>query len=358
MFNRSIVAVALILTLIASGTRASGPLVILDTDYRSDVDDVGALAMMHALQDRGEGTLIGVIGTTSGPNIAASIDAVNTYYGRSTIPVGLVTDPPSPTPGSDDFTPALANPLRYASQQTNASAPDSTALYRQLLNQAPDNSVKIVVVGGQTAVSRLLDSPANDNNDGINLTGKQLIASKVSQLVVMGGRFSSGNKSEFNINLDVTSANNVANNWPSPVVYSGFEVGVNVKTGAGLTNQKTNPVAQAYDLYRGTDGGKGTVGDRSRHHDAVFLPPQWRTQPEECAVGPDIVFVERDVVDRHPAGHVKPALLGPADQVERIGTRDLRSVITRARQFHEPEVPLNHDRFGLRSFLFNRLYGA
>lgn len=271
MFNRSIVAVALILTLIASGTRASGPLVILDTDYRSDVDDVGALAMMHALQDRGEGTLIGVIGTTSGPNIAASIDAVNTYYGRSTIPVGLVTNPPSPTPGSDDFTPALANPLRYASQQTNATAPNSTALYRQLLNQAPDNSVKIVVVGGQTAVSRLLDSPANDNNDGINLTGKQLIASKVSQLVVMGGRFSSGNKSEFNINLDVTSANNVANNWTSPVVYSGFEVGVNVKTGAGLTNQKNNPIAQAYDLYRGTDGGKGTVGDRSSWDQTAVL---------------------------------------------------------------------------------------
>ncbi len=269
MMDRVILAGASLLMLSAVDTHAAGPLVIIDTDYRADVDDVGTLATMHALQDRGEGTLIGVIGTTSGPNLVAAIDAVNTYYGRPNIPIGLATNPPNGTFGSDDYTHALANPLRYPSQKTNATAPESTALYRQLLSQAPDNSVKIVVIGGQTAISRLLDSPADANNDGINLTGKQLIAAKVSELVVMGGRFPTGN--EFNIRLDTPAADNVARNWTGPVTYSGYEVGVNVQTGAGLTDQKTNPVAQAYDLYAGTSGGRGTAGNRSSWDQTALL---------------------------------------------------------------------------------------
>ncbi len=44
-----------------------GPVpVIFDTDFGPDVDDVGALAILHAMADRGETEILGVMVSTSG----------------------------------------------------------------------------------------------------------------------------------------------------------------------------------------------------------------------------------------------------------------------------------------------------
>ena len=52
--------------------------VILDTDMESDVDDVGALAMMHALADRGETELLGVMVCSVNPWSTLCADRSNT----------------------------------------------------------------------------------------------------------------------------------------------------------------------------------------------------------------------------------------------------------------------------------------
>ena len=54
----------------------------------NDVDDALALAMLHALESRGECRLLAVTITKDNPWSAVYVDLVNTFYGRARIPVG------------------------------------------------------------------------------------------------------------------------------------------------------------------------------------------------------------------------------------------------------------------------------
>ena len=78
---------------------------------------------------------------------------------------------------------------------------------------------------------------------------------------------------------------------------------------------------------------------------AVILCAQWRRQLQEGAIGPDIVFVERDVIDRSRGGDVQAGIFGTAQNLKRIRARDRRRVITPADQGNEADVALEHHRF-------------
>jgi purine nucleosidase len=56
------------------------PKVIIDTDLDSDVDDVGALAMLYNLHHAGIIELLGVIVTSDDPYAPVCASALNTYY--------------------------------------------------------------------------------------------------------------------------------------------------------------------------------------------------------------------------------------------------------------------------------------
>src|SRR6202167_4145777 len=62
--------------------------VIFDTDMGNDIDDALALAMLHALSDRGECELIGVTLTNAHPAAVPYIRMLNRFYGRGDLPVG------------------------------------------------------------------------------------------------------------------------------------------------------------------------------------------------------------------------------------------------------------------------------
>ena len=47
-----------------------------------DVDDVGAVAIGHALADNGEAELLAVVQNTAPVRCAGAISVVNRYYGR------------------------------------------------------------------------------------------------------------------------------------------------------------------------------------------------------------------------------------------------------------------------------------
>lgn len=256
------IAITCVLCLgLASGAAADIPKIIFDTDMRGDCDDAGALAVLHALADNGECEIIGVMASTTGPHVVAAIGALNAWYGRPNLPVGLYAG--EDLTGSCDYASTLADRDKFPSFVSNDTAPESTALYRKLLHNAPDNSVVIVVVGGQPCVYGLLISEADFEGDGsINLTGAQLIEAKVRELVLMGGNFSGEVQAEWNITLAVEAAQEVARNWPGRVVYSGFEIGRVIMTGERLSDPENNPVTMAYKLYRGTTGGRGVIGNR------------------------------------------------------------------------------------------------
>ena len=64
--------------------------IILDTDIDTDCDDVGALAMLHALADNGEADILGVICNIPSQWCAPCVEAINHYYGRPEIPIGAI----------------------------------------------------------------------------------------------------------------------------------------------------------------------------------------------------------------------------------------------------------------------------
>ena len=243
--------------LAVSAAFADGPLIIFDTDFRADCDDVGALAVLHHMADAGECDILGITTSTTGPHIVAAIDAVNTYYGRPDLPIGLCPVPH--TEHFDPYAPTLAEPARYPSDQTNATAPDAVALYRRLLADAPGKQVKILVVGYATNAALLLQSGPNHGGDGIALSGLELVREKVVELVQMAG-VAPGRSDTFNLGHDAEAAVYVEEHWPTPILYSS--PGGSVRAGKNLTDPERNPVAKAFELYPGA-GPAGVIGDRS-----------------------------------------------------------------------------------------------
>ena len=73
--------------------------IIFDTDIGNDVDDALALGMIHALQSRSECNLLAVTITKDHEQAAAFTDAVNTFYGRGEIPIGVCRSGVTPEAG-------------------------------------------------------------------------------------------------------------------------------------------------------------------------------------------------------------------------------------------------------------------
>jgi inosine-uridine nucleoside N-ribohydrolase len=199
---------------------------IFDTDMGNDVDDALALAVIHALQSRGEARLLAVTITKDSKSAGPYVDLVNTFYGRGDIPIGVVRVGPTQNDSSMIRIPAERlnrdGSFVYPHRLTDgASAPDAVSLLRRVLAAEKDGSVVMVQVGFSTNLARLLGSAADAASP---LSGAQLVAAKVRLLSAMAGAFPSG-KPEFNVMTDIPSARKVFQEWPSPVVFSGFEVG-------------------------------------------------------------------------------------------------------------------------------------
>jgi inosine-uridine nucleoside N-ribohydrolase len=236
-------------SLAAAGAWAQAVPVIFDTDMGNDVDDALALAMLHALESRGECRLLGVTVTKDNPWAAVYVDLVNTFYGRGQIPVGMVKGS-GVTPESSRMIqePAercradgtLLYPRRLAS---GAEAVEAVALLRRLLAAAQDGSVVIVQVGFSTNLARLLDAPAD----------LELVKRKVKLLSVMAGNFAQP-KPEFNVQKDTASARKLFDQWPGEIVASGFEIGDAMKFPAARIEKDfawaaDHPVVDAYRAY-------------------------------------------------------------------------------------------------------------
>jgi inosine-uridine nucleoside N-ribohydrolase len=231
--------------------------VIFDTDIGNDVDDALALGVIHALESRGECRLLAVTVTKDHELSAPFVDVVNTFYGRGDIPLGVVRRGVTPEPSK--FT-ALANVrdgkrLRYPHDLLNgADAPEAVAILRQALAGVDDSSVVIIQVGFSTNLARLL---ASETDAASPMSGMELVRAKVRLLSIMGGAFASNGAkptAEYNIKMDVGSAQALARRWPTPIVFSGFEIGVALPYPAESIEQDfgyvvNHPLAEAYRLY-------------------------------------------------------------------------------------------------------------
>ncbi len=220
---------------------APPPHIIFDTDIGNDIDDALALAMLHAMESRGECKLIGVTITKDHPNAAKLVDIVNTFYGRGTIPIGIVKNGKTPEDSA-----MLRVPLQHKPPYPAAHRPpeEAAALLQRLLSKEKDGAVVIVQVGFFTNLARLLDAPG----------AKQLVRRKVRLLSLMAGAFPSGNP-EYNVKIDIPAAQKVFAEWPTPIVTSGFEIGLAVLYPAhAIMNYfkyvENHPIVDAYRAYK------------------------------------------------------------------------------------------------------------
>ncbi|MFG0332919.1 MAG: nucleoside hydrolase [Maioricimonas sp. JB049] len=207
--------------------------IIFDTDITGDVDDVLALAMLHTLADRRECELLAVTISKINPLTAPFVDAVNTFYGRPDIPIGV----PQEAQRRDSKYLKLIEArddgqLRYPHDLTsNEDAPDAVDLIRKTLAAQPDHSVVLVQVGIAPNLARLI---ATKGDRWSELDGPALIRKKVKLLSVMAGAFEPirGNDRylEANVINGIPAMQKLAADWPDeiPVIWSGFEVGIAV----------------------------------------------------------------------------------------------------------------------------------
>lgn len=223
--------------------------VIFDTDMGNDVDDALAIAMIHTLEDRGECKLLGVTLTNAHKDAPDYIHMVNRFYGRPNIAVGAALR--AIKEGDRDgflSVPLQAAPVSLRIRNRMAQQ-NAVVVLRRLLAESKEKVV-LIQVGFSTNLAALLDSPPDQIS---NLSGKDLVKQKVSLLSTMAGEFT-GPTPEYNVRLDIPSAKKVFEEWPTPIVFSGFEIGRALKYPA-LSIEKDykyvawHPIEASYRAY-------------------------------------------------------------------------------------------------------------
>ena len=197
--------------------------IILDTDFGGDADDLGALAMLNNFIDKGECNLLGIMCWSTEKYAVSAIDAVNRYYNHPNIPISVRKDQTILTDWN--YSKSIAD--RFSHQLNLENVPDAIILYRKILAESPDKSIVIVTIGPLKNIENLLNSKSDSLS---NLCGKDLIEKKVKEFVMMGGKYPEGDW-EWNFEGGMTGVTKyVISNISVPITFSGYEVGVNIKT--------------------------------------------------------------------------------------------------------------------------------
>lgn len=267
-----------------SGVMAATPVkLIIDTDMSTDVDDVGALAIAHKMQDLGHAELLAVLHNTGLPGGVGAISVINHFYGRDSVPIGAFKGPFDNPEGKDaehdhfvrDISggPYVGELLKQFDSpvRNNSQVPDAVEVYRAVLAHQENNSVVIASIGFLNNLAGLLASGPDKHS---HLDGKALISRKVKSMALMGGCYPSCTyynvsfKYEWNFgggclfgsaSCPYTPAwtKAVLETWPAevPLTFSGFEMGYQVKTGGRLPTCATprNPLRVAYEAYKAFD---------------------------------------------------------------------------------------------------------
>ena len=253
------------------------PHVIFDSDMGPDYDDVGAITILHALADNAEVKILATIASTKYEGVAGVLNLFNTYFGRPEIPVGVPKEDALELKDWQHWTDSIL--AKYPRKiKTNSEAWDAVKLYRKTLASQPNHSVTVVTIGFLTNLSNLLNSGADEYSP---LSGKELVKKKVKLLVSMAGKFPSGY--EFNVMKNGPASQNTFQNWPTKIIFSGFEIGEKIKVGIPLINNKAIKNDPTKDVFRISipQAKEDSVGRKSWDETAVLVAikgySQWYT---------------------------------------------------------------------------------
>ncbi|MDO4949231.1 MAG: nucleoside hydrolase, partial [Bacteroidales bacterium] len=206
--------------------------VVFDTDWWTDVDDACAIRLLLQQEREGRVVVDGICLSAVRPTSVASLSAFLDYEGRPNIPLGVDREATDFT-GKPSYHELIieSHPRRAAD---NADAyEDCVVFYRTLLARAAD-PIDIIAVGYPNALARLLSSKPDTIS---NLSGKELVTSKVRHLWMMAGKYPSGKENNFTRTARSREAGTlIATSWPTPITFLGWEIGIQVVAGSHLSN--------------------------------------------------------------------------------------------------------------------------
>ena len=212
--------------------------IIFDTDLGNDVDDAIALVMLHRYIDLGLVDVVAEGLSKEGPGPVACMDIFNRWYGHPDIPFGTVRDGADCETDAVNYARAVAD--IYPSKAVDSSRVEAHLLYKDILEGQPDGSVTLIAVGFSTNIARLLK------------LDKDLMTRKVRQIVLMAGNFTGEQTSEYNVFKDIESARYIVDNWPGEIVFSPFELGIQVNYPGAVIEERfaeAEPLTDAYKAY-------------------------------------------------------------------------------------------------------------
>lgn len=211
--------------------------IIFDTDFDSDIDDVGALYMLHTFTDKGDVEILATILSSTHFWSPFALDAVNTYWGRPDIPIGAPFIEGTNRGSVYAETIAKTFPNDVGEQK---KVQEATQLYRKILAGQADGSVTLITVGHLTNVASLLQSKPDELSP---LSGMELVQRKVKKWVAMLGEGMS-----WNMKWDREASETAINECPVPIIFTVD--GQEVKTGRQTQNlQDNNPIKTVYRLW-------------------------------------------------------------------------------------------------------------
>lgn len=231
---------------------------IMETDIGNDVDDALAMDLLYKYIDAGTINLLATCINKEGAASAEFMDILNTWYGYPDIPIGIIHNGPDCASDAINYAEAVVMqknedgslPFKR-SLKSYEDLPDAHILYRKLLAKAKDKSVVIASVGFSSNLARLLQTGPDKYS---KLDGKELVEKKVKLLVTMAGNFVDPNHHEYNVFKDIPAAKTILEDWPTPVVTSPFELGIQVLYPATSIENDfgwagKHPVVEAYKAY-------------------------------------------------------------------------------------------------------------
>ena len=201
--------------------------IIFGTDWWSDCDDVAALDIMLKAHSRKLIDLKAIGVNSVMKHSAPSVKAMCEQYDLSDIPIGLDTS--AERKGLLClYQKKLASFCK--SDFSNDDCPEAYKLYRKTLASLQEKAV-IVDVGFPTLIMELLKSAPDEYSD---LSGTELVKNKVSEIIIMGGRWDKQPAKEYNFcayKINRLAANYICENCPVPLTFFGYEVGKNIISG-------------------------------------------------------------------------------------------------------------------------------
>ena len=259
----------------AASPRRAPVRILLDSDMYTDFDDMGALAVLHALADLGECEILAMASCTRDNGSVAAIEICNAHFGRAGIPVGsskiasAVKGAPKAHMKFVELQGRYPGMFRHANSD---DAPDAVEVYRRALAGAPDKGVVICSLGFLSNMRALLESPPDQVSP---LNGRALVAKKVSKWVAMACFYPHGH--EFNSDGDAESSRIALAGWPTPIVFVDFQYGRHLYTGRALAESDVegSPVK---DVFRSSLLPREEVTPRT--WDQLAGHPSW----DEAAV--------------------------------------------------------------------------